>query len=103
MRVYAAVGEVMIMSASVAVPEERRAIELAPMPFQYVTRIGSIQAVDGRVYVTLVEDQPGEREGTTVPVVVIKIMMDADRWEEAAQETCMALNQMRQNRRQRGN
>jgi hypothetical protein len=92
-----------MMSASIAVPEERRPVELAPMPYQYVTRIGSIQAVDGRVYVTLVEDQPGEREGTTIPVVVIKIMMDADKWEEAAQETCMALNQMRGQRRQRGN
>jgi hypothetical protein len=91
------------MSASIAVPDERRAVELAPMPYQYVTRIGSIQAVDGRVYVTLVEDQPGDDPGTSIPVVVIKIVMDADKWEQAAQETCMALAEVQKHRRQRGN
>jgi hypothetical protein len=103
MRVIAAVGEAMNMSASVAVPEERRPVELAPMAYQYVTRIGSIQALDGRVYVTLVEDQPGDSPGTSIPVVVVKIVMDADTWEEAAQETCMALSEVQQRRRRGGN
>jgi FAD synthase len=88
---------------AVAMPEAMRPVEIAPMAYQYVTRIGSIQAVDGRVYVTLVEDQPGDEPGTTVAVVVIKLMMDADRWESAAEETCQALADMRRKRRARGN
>jgi hypothetical protein len=88
---------------AVAMPEAMRPVEIAPMAYQYVTRIGSIQAVDGRVYVTLVEDQPGDEPGTTVAVVVIKIMMDADKWEEAATETCMKLAEVQQRRRLRGN
>jgi hypothetical protein len=88
---------------AVAMPEAMRPVEIAPMAYQYVTRIGSIQAVDGRVYVTLVEDQPGDEPGTTIAVVVIKLMMDADRWEVAAEETCQALSEVRRKRRARGN
>jgi hypothetical protein len=88
---------------AVAMPEALKPVELAPMAYQYVTLIGSIQAVDGRVYVTLVEDQPGDIPGTSLPVVVVKIVMDADKWEDAAHETHMALEEVRQRRRRSGN
>jgi hypothetical protein len=76
---------------------------LVPMQYQYVTRIGSIRRTDGRVYVTLVEDQPGDEPGTTIAVVVAKIMMDLDKWETAVLETTEVLAEVRQSRRARGN
>lgn len=91
------------MSASIAVPEDLAPVEMVPMQYQYVTRIGSIRRTDGRVYITLVEDQPGDTPGTTIPVVVAKIMMDVDKWEDAVLENNAALAEMRQGRRARGN
>jgi hypothetical protein len=91
------------MSASIAVPEDLVPVELVPMQYQYVTRIGSIRRTDGRVYVTLVEDQPGDEPGTTIAVVVAKIMMDLDKWETAVLETTEVLAEVRQSRRARGN
>lgn len=66
------------MPASVAMPEERVPVELAPMQFQHITSIGAVGIADGRVYVTFIEDQPGDRPGTTIPVVVTKLMTDME-------------------------
>lgn len=60
-----------------AVPDEREPVELVPMTFQHVTSIGAVGIVDGRVYVTLIEDQPGDMPGRTVPVVAAKLMTSA--------------------------
>lgn len=40
--------------------------------------IGGIGTVDGRTYVTLIEDQPGDRPGQTVPVVAAKLMTSVE-------------------------
>lgn len=61
-----------------AVPDEREPVEVVPMTFQHVTSIGGIGTVDGRTYVTLIEDQPGDRPGQTVPVVAAKLMTSVE-------------------------
>lgn len=60
------------------VPDEREPVEIMPMDFRHVTSIASIGTVDGRAYVTLIEDQPGDRPGRTVPVVAAKLMVGVE-------------------------
>ena len=91
------------MSASAAVPEDRKPVEVVPMHFQYVTGIGTIGTADGRVYITFIEEQPGETPGTTIPVVGAKLIMDIDKFADAVSEMLGVVADARRQRRHRSN